>query len=439
MTDRLDAWVDWFRHSSPFIHAHRGRTFVVSVGGEALSEGTAAALVHDLALLNGLGIRLVLVPGARPQVEERLNARGAAIRYANGLRVTDAEALDAVVDAVGSVRLAIEALFSMGLANSPMAGLRLQVASGNFVTARPLGVRDGVDHQHTGEVRRIDTAAVRQRLDDGAVVLMSPLGVSPTGEQFNLYAEDVAVAAARGLQADKLLFLHEGEGLVDAEGAPLGELTLEEARERFEAAPADAGPRGAQVNRAIAACRGGVPRVHLLPRQRDGALLGELFSRDGVGTLITPRAFERLRPAGVDDINGILALVAPLENDGTLVRRPRERLETEIGDFTVMDREGTVVACAALQPIDATAAAEIACLVVHPDYRDGHRGRQLLEHLERDALAAGCEQLFVLTTRAVHWFREQGFAPAGVDALPAERQALYPPGRGSKVLVKALG
>ncbi|AGY92782.1 hypothetical protein SPICUR_09305 [Spiribacter curvatus] len=439
MTDRLDALVDWFRHSSPFIHAHRGRTFVVSVGGEALTDGTAAALVHDLALLNGLGIRLVLVPGARPQIDERLNARGAAIRYVNGLRVTDAEALGCVVDAVGSVRLAIEALFSMGLANSPMAGLRLQVASGNFVTARPLGVRDGIDYLQTGEVRRVDTAAIRQRLDDGALVLMSPLGVSPTGEQFNLYAEDVAVAAARGLQADKLLFLHEGEGLVTAAGTPLGELTVEEARERFEPATPTAEPLGAQVARAIAACRGGVPRVHLLPRRRDGAILGELFTRDGVGTLITPRAFERLRAASVEDISGILALIAPLEDDGTLVRRTRERLETEIGDFTVMEREGTVVACAALHRIADTAAAEIACLVVHPGYRDGHRGRQLLERLERDAVAAGCEALFVLTTRTAHWFREQGFAPTEVESLPAGRRAFYNLARGSKVLAKALG
>lgn len=438
MSERRDTLVTWFRHSSPFIHAHRGRTFVVSVGGEALTEGTAAALIHDLALLSGLGIRLVLVPGARPQVEERLNARGAAIRYVNGLRVTDSEALDCVVDAVGSVRLAIEALFSMGLANSPMAGLRLQVASGNFVTARPLGVRDGVDHQQTGEVRRIDTAAVRQRLDAGALVLMSPLGVSPTGEQFNLYAEDVAVAAARGLQADKLVFLHEGEGLTDAHGKPLGELTVEQARERFEPATAQAAPRRAQVMRGITACRGGVPRVHLLPRARDGALLAELFSRDGVGTLITPRAFEQRRRASVEDVSGILALIAPLEADGTLVRRSRERLETQIEDFVVMEREGTIVACAALHPIAGTAAAEVACLVVHPAYRDGHRGRELLDHLEREAVSAGCGRLFVLTTRADHWFREQGFLPTDVDTLPAERRAFYNLGRGSKVLVKTV-
>lgn len=427
--------VRWFRESSPFIHAHRGRTFVVHVGGEMLTEPGAAALVHDLALLSGLGIRIVLVPGARPQIEQRLNARDAAIEYVNGRRVTGPEALACVRDAVGSVRLELEALFSMGLANSPMAGLRLQVASGNFVTARPLGVRDGVDYQHTGEVRRVDAEAIRARLDDGAVVLVSPLGVSPTGEQFNLYAEDVAVSVARVLQADKLLFLHEGEGLVDADNKPLRELTVEEG----EAWLGSDAPVTAQLARAIEACRSGVPRVHLLPRASDGVLLAELFTRDGVGTLVTPRAFEQLRTARVDDISGILALIAPLEADGTLVARTRERLETEIEDFTVMEREGTVVACAALHPLPECDVAELACVVVHPDYRGGRRGLQLLERLERNAGAAGCHRLVVLTTRTAHWFQEQGFVAAGVDDLPASRQAFYNQARGSKVLVKTLG
>ena len=439
MTERLAGLVAGFRASSPFIHAHRGRTFVVSVGGEALSTGTAAGLVHDLGLLAGLGIGVVLVPGARPQIEQRLAERGAAINTVNGLRVTDAEALACVRDAVGSVRLELEALFSMSLANSPMAGLRLAVASGNFVTARPLGVRDGVDYQHTGEVRRIDSRAIRQRLDDGAVVLVSPLGVSPTGEAFNLYGEDVAVAVARGLQADKLVFLHEGEGLVDADGRSIGELTLEAARAWLDAPPVrHEAAVIAQLGRAVAACRGGVARVHLLPRAIDGAILGELFSRDGVGTLITPRAFEPLRAARAEDINGILALIGPLEADGTLVARSRERLETAIGDFIVLEREGTVVACAALHGIAGTRAAEIACLVVHPDYRGSERGLRLLRRLEDDARAAGYGQLFVLTTRTAHWFREQGFAPTPIEALPAARQAFYNLARGSQVLAKAL-
>lgn len=414
--------VRWFRHSSPFIHAHRGRTFVVHFGGEALLDPASRGLVHDLALLSGLGVRLVLVPGARPQIEQRLAASGAAIDYVNGLRITDTHALTCVCDAVGSVRLELEALLSMSLANSPMAGLRLQAASGNFVTARPLGVCDGVDYLHTGEVRRIDAAAIHGRLDDGAVVLVSPVGVSPTGEQFNLYAEDVAVSVARALQADKLLFLHEGPALEHSE------LTVEEA----------ARIQDTHIQRAVQACRGGVARVHLVPRAEDGALLGELFTRDGVGTLITPQPFEQLRAARAEDISGILALIEPLEADGTLIRRTRDRIESELDQFMVMEREGTVVACAALQPVSDSKLAEVACLTVHPDYQRGARGQKLLQQLEQKARAQGCENLFVLTTRTAHWFREQGFEPGELSDLPASRQAGYEPSRGSKLLFKPL-
>ncbi len=440
---QLDQLVAWFRHSSPFIHAHRGRTMVVSFGGEALSDDTAASLIHDLALLSGLGIRLVLVPGARPQIEQRLTRQSAAIRYVDGLRVTDDVALACVEDAVGSVRLQLEALFSMGLANSPMAGLRLQVASGNFVIARPLGVRNGVDYQHTGTVRRIDSAAIEHRLDDGAVVLVSPLGVAPTGEQFNLYAEEVAVAVAHALQADKLLFLHEGKGIVDAAGEPIGELTVEQAQRwlnaaRSESTQAEPPPITAQLERAMTACRNGVSRVHLLPRRLDGALLGELFTRDGVGTLVTPQAFEQLRPARIGDISGILALVEPLEADGVLVQRGRERLEQSIHEFTVMEREGAVVACAALHLVPEARVAELACLVVDSDYQNSQRGRQLLTQLEAKAKRAGYTHLFVLTTQTAHWFQENGFAPAELAALPVKRQALYNLKRNSKVLMKAL-
>jgi len=439
MDESLPRLVNWFRHSSPFIHAHRGRTFVVSFGGEALNSDNAAGLIHDLALLSGLGVRLVIVPGARPQIERRLNERGTGIEYVDGLRVTSAEALDCVQQAVGSVRLELEALFSMGLANSPMAGTRLQVASGNFVTARPLGVRNGTDYAHTGEVRRIDADAIRARLDAGAVALVSPLGVSPTGEQFNLYAEDVAVSVASAMQADKLLFLHESDAVVDTHNTPITEFTIEQAQAWLsQQSTKQPAPCVAQVERAVEACRSGVERVHLLPRAVDGALLGELFTRDGVGTLVTAQAFERLRAACIEDVSGILALIGPLEAEGTLVERTRERLETQIQDFTVMEREGTVVACAALQFIAQTKTAEVACLVVHPDYQGSHRGVQLLDELQTKARAAGCDQLFVLTTRTAHWFQEQGFAPADVAALPANRQVFYNAQRGSKVFVKAL-
>jgi len=436
--EELTQHVRWFRQSSPYINAHRDKVFVIAFGGEALTDGSFPHLVHDLALLSSLGVRLVLVPGARPQIEERLAESGAAMRYANGMRITDERALQCVKQAVGTVRVEIEALLSMGLANTPMAGSRIRVASGNFVTARPLGVRDGIDYQHTGKVRRVDGDAIRERLADGAVTLVLPLGYSPTGEVFNLYADDVACAVARELKADKLLFLQDGLPLTDAGGELIRELTVDQARSLLsERAGSLADGARRLLGSAVSACRSGVARVHLLDRS-DGELLMELFTRDGVGTLITALSFERIREATIDDVGGIFELIEPLEQAGILVRRSRELLETEIDHFTVIEREGMVVACAGLYPDTATAVGEVSCFAVHPDYRGGQRGDRLLDWLERRAGAEGLERLFVLTTRTAHWFQERGFVPAQLADLPVSRQALYNYQRNSKVFIKQL-
>ena len=223
--------VDWFRNSAPYINAHRGRVFVLQFGGEALTDRGFATLVHDVALLNSLGVKLVLVPGARPQIERRLAERGLAMHYAQGLRVTDGDALVAVKDAVGGILMDIEALLSMGVANSPMAGAHMRVVTGNYVTARPIGVRDGVDFGHTGQVRRIDGEALSRHLADGSIVLVTPLGFSPTGEVFNLSAEEVATEVAMELRAAKLLLLSEPEVLPAGDDAPLPrQMTLAQAR-----------------------------------------------------------------------------------------------------------------------------------------------------------------------------------------------------------------
>lgn len=432
------SFVQAFRNSAPYINAHRGRTFVIVFGGEAVSDPAFPNLIHDLALLNSLGVRLVLVHGARPQIEQRLRARGAEVRYVHGLRVTDDAALPAVKEAIGSVRIEIEALLSMGLANSPMAGARIQVATGNVVIARPLGVRNGVDYCHTGEVRRIETEAIERHLQDGAIVLLSPLGYSPTGEVFNLSAEDVAGAAALALRADKLLCLVEGIGVLDARKRLIAQITPAQAQTILDSPrklPADV---ARHLSSAVRAVRGGVRRAHLVSRHSDGALLQELFTRDGIGTLITAEAYEEIRPASIDDVGGILELIAPLEADGMLVRRSRERLETEIGHFTVAERDGMIVACAGLYPSPAERVGELACLAVHADYRRAGRGDALLAELERQAVAAGLKRLFVLTTHTAHWFRERGFAAADIKALPVARQALYNWQRSSKVFIKTL-
>jgi amino-acid N-acetyltransferase len=430
--------VAWFRSAAPYIHAFRGKTFVVAFGGEVVSEGQFIALAHDLNLLNSLGVRLVLVHGARPQIEEELTERGAAIRYAGGMRVTDDDALKCVKEAAGTVRVEIEALLSMGLANSPMAGADIRVASGNFVTAMPMGVLGGVDLMHTGEVRKIDATGIQRRLDGNEIVLLSPLGYSPTGEVFNLSLEDVATSAAIALDADKLIFLMDTTGITGENGDLLRELTTAEAEAIL--APADSLPTdvGYYLPCAVRACRKGVARAHLISRHIDGALLQELFTHEGIGSMVSEDPLETLRDATIDDVGGILALIEPLESGGILVRRSRELLEMEIDRFSVLEYDGLIIGCAALYPFPKEQAAELACMAVHPDYRGAGRGEALLEYMQVRALGKGFKQLFVLTTRTAHWFLERGFTEAGVDKLPKAKQGLYNYQRRSKVFMKKL-
>jgi len=431
-------FIEGFRHSAPYIHAHRGRTFVLVLGGEAVADARFAGLVHDIALLHGLGIRLVLVHGARPQIENRLKARGARLEYANGLRITDDAALECVKEAAGTLRVEIEALLSMGLANTPMFGARIGVTSGNYVTARPVGIRDGIDYCHTGEVRRIDGAAIQRHLDDGRIVLLSPLGYSPTGEVFNLSAGDVATATAGSLQADKLIVLTEGNELRDTRRRLIPQMSLNEATALLTSRRKLSGEARRQLTRAIAACRQGVRRVHLLNRHTDGALLLELFTRDGSGTLVTAEVYEGLRAAQIEDVGGILELIKPLEDEGILVRRSRERLELEIGHFLVIERDGAIIACSALYPGGKASLAELACLAVHPDYQGAGRGDTLLQAIEDRAKKAGIGKLIVLTTRTAHWFRERGFLPGDRSQLPVKKRQLYNYQRNARVLYKRL-
>ncbi|MGH8704782.1 MAG: amino-acid N-acetyltransferase [Burkholderiales bacterium] len=432
-----DAFVRWFRQAAPYVHAFRGRTFVIGFGGELVAErGRFARFVHDLNLLAALGIRLALVHGARPQIEAELRAKRQRSRYARGLRVTDAQSLVAVKHAAGALRVEIEALLSQGLPNSPMAGAQIRVASGNYIAAQPIGVVDGVDFQFTGVVRKVDGAAIARRLEAGEVVLVPHIGYSPTGEVFNLAWEDVAESIALALKADKLL-LYVEQLPAGRRGEVLSELTAREAEALLRKDKLSAPTRRA-LERALRAVRGGVGRAHLVSRRADGATLLELFTHSGVGTMITADPVERLRTARIEDVGGILALIEPLEADGTLVKRNRELLEREIGNFELIEHDGVIVGCAALYPFAEAKSAELACLAVAPDYRDAGYGERLLRACERRAKEKRIRRLFALTTRAQHWFVAQGFREAGVAALPENRQSLYNWKRGSKVFLKRL-
>ncbi len=432
-----EAFIRWFRQAAPYLHAFRGRTFVIAFGGELVAERARFThFIQDVNLLAALGIRLVLVHGARPQIEAELKAKRIRSRYARGLRVTDAQALVAVKHAAGVLRVEIEALLSQGLPNSPMAGASIRVASGNFIAARPIGVVDGVDYQYTGLVRKVDAQAIARRLEAGEVVLVPHTGYSPTGEVFNLSWEDVAENVAVALRADKLL-LFVDRLPADRKGAVLGELTARQAEALLKDTDLGAHTTRA-IKHALRALAAGVGRAHLLSRRTWGATPLELFTHSGVGTMITADPVQRLREARLEDAGGILALIEPLETDGTLVKRGRERLEREIGNFLVIEHDGMIVGCAALYPFAANKAAELACLAVAPEARDAGHGERLLRACQERAKGLKIRKLFALTTRAEHWFVEQGFKAADPAALPGERQALYNWRRGSKVFLKRI-
>lgn len=428
-------YVHWFRNSAPYINTHREKTFVIMFGGEAVNHPNFSTLIHDFALLHSLGIKLVLVHGARPQIEKNLKENGIASPLHQDIRVTPREAMPSILQAVGAIRLQIEAQLSMGLANSPMYGSRIDAVSGNFVTARPYGIRDGVDYQMTGEVRSIDVDAIKNNLLHNHIVILGSMGYSATGEVFNLLVEDVALSAAVSLGADKLIFLGE-EADINDNGRLLHEMIPNEV-DRFLRERDLNNEINYFLHCASKACRQGVHRTHIISYAKNGALLEELFTRDGSGTLISHDPYEEIRHADIDDVVGLIELLTPLEEQGILVSRSRERLEQEIDNYSVIERDGMILGCAALYPLDVD-TAEVACVAVHPDYRNGSRGADLLAFLEQQARSHGLHKLFVLTTRTAHWFVEQGFVEVDASALPENRREKYHNGRNSKVFQKTL-
>ena len=437
-----NAYVHWFRHSAPYINAHRNKTFVVMFDGEAVLHANFQHIIHDIALLHSLGIRLILVHGARPQINRHLALSHIETPFHEHIRVTTRESLPCVMSAVGATRLQIEAQLSMGLANSPMYGARIDVVSGNFITAKPYGIRDGVDFQLTGEVRSVDHDAIQRHLDNHNIVLLGPSGYSTTGEVFNLLTEEVATKTAIALKADKLIFLGEQSGLLNTQGELLREISSQQLDQYIHQYQNSQPDWVIPLRAAQTASLKGIHRVHLLSYAHDGALVEELFTRDGCGTMITDAHYEEVRMANIQDVGGLISLLRPLEEEGILVYRSRERLESEIEQFAVIERDGMILACAALYPIPTTGdelkSAEIACVAVHPTYRKSNRGSQILHYLEDKARSLGIQQLFILTTRTAHWFIEQGFEQTSVDHLPNARQALYNYQRNSLVCKKPL-
>ena len=437
-------FVPWFRSVAPYIHAYRGKTFVVAIAGELIAAGKLGAFAQDMSILHAMGIKLVLVHGFRPQVNEQLRAKGHVSQFSHGRRITDPIALDCAQEAAGQLRFEIEAAFSQGLPNTPMANATVRVVSGNFLTARPVGIVDGIDFQQSGLVRKVDATAIRRAIESGAVVMLSPFGFSPTGEAFNLSMEDVATSTAIAVKADKLLFLTEVAGIHEVRDDPESpidtELALADAERLLASLPSPTQPTDIAfyLQHCVKACRGGVERSHILPFAVDGALLQEVYTHDGIGTMVVDEKLESLREATADDIGGILQLIEPFERDGTLVKRDRTEIERDIAHYIVIEHDGVIFGCAALYPYPDERTAEMAALTVAPGAQEQGDGERLLKRIEHRARELGLESIFVLTTRTMHWFLKRGFHQVDADWLPEARKRKYSHNRRSQVLLKKL-
>ncbi len=417
--------VDFFREAAPYIQKHRGKTFVIAFAGEVIEDASFPQVIHDIAILAALGAQVVIVHGARPQVDRHLKAIRHTIQVVDDMRITDDVTLQSAKETIGALRVEIENQLSHALSTPPVFSESLGVLSGNFITAKPLGIHNGTDFQHTGTVRKINSKLISQLLEAGSIVLLSSLGISPAGEAFNLRYEDVASSAAKSLKADKLIFIH-----ADA-ATPATDVELQYIDDFISTHP----DQKRLLNHIKTAMQSGVERVHLISTENQDGLLLELYTRDGIGTMFNASQYETIRQANIDDVSGIIKLIEPLEAKGTLIKRSREQLELEIEQFSVIERDGKIIACAALYPITETQMGELACLAVHPDYKGGERGDRLLKRIIKQALNKQLTQLLVLTTQSIDWFKERGFKTVGISDLPEKKKALYNFQRNSKILM----
>lgn len=486
-------FVRFFRQASPYIEGHRGRTFVIAIPGEVVDrQDLLDRLLEDVALLHGLGVHLVVVVGARMQINQAVRAKGSEPQYVKGYRVTDDVAMKAAVSAAGSARMLVEARLSKAPTITMMrrherstgsGGSSRQQApsvttvSGNYVAAKRKGVVGGIDYQHTGSVRYVQAEAVKHQLNHGNIVLLSNLGYSTTGEPLNCDCYSVSVRAAIDLNADKLIVvaLPDGDPMLEtlpawlpiheAEALLLSQKNESSSEDSLDGNMSDEGEAFRQAAddldfdtwyelglpmpllTACMVCKAGVKRAHVINANIDGALLLELYSTDGVGSMISSDFYEGIRAATTSDVPKIHNLLQPMVDKGMLVQRSQQKIADDINNFIVLERENELLACAYAQPLGKNehgqAIAELGAFCVHPGYRGGGKGDTLLQFLEERSRSSGTDVLILLTTRTADWFQQRGFTAAGAahqsSILPKARRELIDPSRNSQLYFKTIG
>lgn len=412
------------RQASSYVEAHRGKTCVIYLKGELiLDQESLKEFAEDIGHLHALGLKIVLVMGATPQINQALKQANISWQEHQNFRITTAEMLPILQSTLGMVRSQLEAAFNR---QQMLNEHPLSLVSGNWITAQPKGVIDGIDFQHTGETRKVNEQAIQAILDAGQIVLLTPLAYSLTGEVFNLNTLELACNVANKINAYKLVVFTDDQQM---EQLPK-QISLYELKQ-FK----PHNPNQIWLWQQLITNADKIQRVHLMNESDPSSLLIELYSRDGIGTLVFTDRYHEIRTAKLEDASQILDLIEPLEATGRLVKRSKEKLESEIEKFIVVERDNKIIGSAALYGFENN-SAELACLAISPDYQGQGIGEQLLEKIEQLAKNSEISKLFLLTTHTDHWFIEHGFNPAKVLDLPESRQQIYNHQRQSKVLIK---
>lgn len=419
MAEAIDP-IKWFRRASPYIYLHRQKTFVLCVDQAAMDSTNFDNVLRDVTLLHALGVRIVLV--------HDLASRNEA-SYEDDAPGSDQSTLSALMAHTGGTTHKVIASLSANAHHASPFYSDLVACSGNFVRAQPLGVMNGEDQGFKGKPRKINKNAISALLDDDLLVVIPPVGYSLTGESFILDCQSLAGEVARALKADKLIYFLPSNGLIDESGRRLSEWSTTQLDH-------DAVPIATGIKQGIrSALVEQSSRCHLVSFAHDGALLEELFTMTGSGTIVTPGP-AIIRSATSEDVEAMLALIRPLEHSGALIERSRDDLDQTLEDYLVIDLDGQLIGCGALHVLGDS--AEIASLATDPSHRDQDFGERLLGALLHRAMQQGLKSVFVLTTQTEHWFLERGFTRAEKSQLPEPKQANYNAQRNSKILIRPL-
>lgn len=474
-------FVNMFRGSANYIANHRNTIIVYHIPGELLSWEGFEDLMDDIALTWLLGMKPVIVVGCRKQIDQRfeesddedekhseLSPDGRSViqgpdsvHTEASVRITDIDTLRIVKEEAGFVRFEVERLLGRSLHRHGIVDERAirdgNVVSGNFYSAQPYGVIDGIDFKFTGFPRKVETEKIKQVLDAHDVVLLTSLGASPSGEMFNVSTEHLASFVAGSLGASKVVFFTTyGSAFIETDNKKLVQnLRVSDARnvlkynhvtvnnakgfssfEHNSHMSEETKEAFVKLGWCVSSLERGVKRAHIIS-PINGALLQELYTRDGGGTLISRDIYEGIRVADVQDVQGIFELIEPLVEAGTLVPRPMNVLERDIKSYFVFTRDNLIVACAQMKLFE-DGFSEIGCLVVRKEYRTQGRGDAMLGYLERLSVQVGCSKVFVLSTQTMEWFVERGFKRATVSDLPPSRQEIYNHKRKSKIYMKKI-